>query len=292
MLSTAIPVYQREKICFARDNKKEHKTFALEDNNRKFYLLNAVGNLLLNLCNGKNSLANIHKTLKKRFPDTSSEILQQDIVKLLTNMSIQGFVKWADDFNPFLPQELNFEFKISENICVKGATEDEFKDIMTLVKKVVPTGRENTNHDGFVVLANPIVYSGIYCDLMVRARMFNYSERFYFLEYDSEKIGLLCILDDYPSSTRGIVSLLVLKSDSNTCDNIKSLFKGAIANFNNTCHKFKCSLNTNHVVLNKIDTCLREIGFVREGVYQNEYGNGVDEWVYGKKITELIEPLK
>jgi hypothetical protein len=83
--------------------------------------------------------------------------------------------------------------------------------------------------------------------------------------------------------------MLVLKSKSNASDNIKHLFRGAIANFNNSCHKFKCNLKTNQEALNTIAACLHQIGFVREGVLKDEYGKGIDEWVYGKKLTEQVE---
>jgi hypothetical protein len=288
MLNAAIPVYQKDKICFAREEKKGHQTLALEHNPTNIHLLNATGRLILNLCDGKNSLENIHNALKKHFPDTSSDNLQHYLNKFLTNMSIQGLVNWADDYNPLWPRDSNSQIEISENICVKRATEKEFRDIVVFVQSVIGCGQKNVGHEDFVVIASPIVYSGMYCDLMIRARMFNYSERFFFLECDGEKIGLLCIMDDYPNSTRGIVSLLVLKSKTNACENIQYLFKGAIANFNNTCHKFKCNLTTDHDALNELDTCLHKIGFVREGVYKDEYGNGVDEWVYGKKLTEVL----
>lgn len=290
MLNTAIPVYQKDKICFSREEKRGHQSLVLEQDPTNVQLLNATARLMLNLCNGENSIAKILEALENHFPDASSEILQRDLKQFLTKMSIQGFVKWVDDFNPLWPQESNVEMKIGENTCVKRATEKEFSDIIAFVQRVVSDDQDDESPEDWVVIDRPIVYSGIYCDLMIRARMINYSERFYFLECEGEKIGMLCIIDDYPSSSRGIVSLLVLKSKSNACDNIKHLFRGAIADFNNTCHKFKCSLITDQVALNTIDTCLQEIGFIREGVCKDEYGNGIDEWMYGIKLTEQVEP--
>lgn len=289
MQNAAIPVYQKDKICFTREENKGHQTLVMEQDPSNTHLVNTTGLLILNLCDGKNSIANILEALEKNFPDTSSEILQCDLKQFLTTMSTQGVVKWVDDFNPFWPQESYFEINIDENTCVKRATEKEFSEIVDFVQRVVCDVQEDTNREDFVAIANPIIYSGIYCDLMIRSRMFNYSERFYFLECDGEKTGMLCIIDDYPNSTRGIVSLLVLKSKSNACDNIKHLFRGAIANFNNYCHKLKCSLKTDQVALNTTATCLQEIGFVREGVYKDEYGDGIGEWVYGKKLTQQVE---
>jgi CRISPR/Cas system-associated protein endoribonuclease Cas2 len=180
MLNTAIPVYQKEKTRSAIEKIKGHRAFTLDHNPTNIHFLNANCRLILNLCDGKNSIANIHEALKKHFPHASSEILHGDLKKFLTNMSIQGLVKWADDYNPLCPRESNCEIKIDENICLKRATEKDFSEIVVFLQRVVFDGQQNNHHKDFIVIASPIVYSGMYCDLMIRARMFNYSERFFF----------------------------------------------------------------------------------------------------------------
>jgi len=284
MLDKAIPIYQENNIVFSRQEEDSYLTVLLKEYPGGLKLLNATSREILDLCDGSNTVAQIHTILKKRYPKEKPHNLLRDLKQSLMIMSGESLVKWEGNKNPFLPNQSIFEIRIDPITRVYRANENDFNDIMAIAHEATAHDHNRDGSGLIVVIASPITKAGIYNALMMRARMFNFTERVYFLEYQDVKIGMLCILDDFPMSRRGIISLLILKNKEKACENIQNLFSGGLSDLKKHHNKIKCNLFSDQPEIDTYDACLREIGFVREGLYKNEYTNGIDEWIYGKEI--------
>ncbi|MBW2603508.1 MAG: PqqD family peptide modification chaperone [Deltaproteobacteria bacterium] len=282
MLNKAVPIYQKDAIVFYREEKDGFMTVLLKDSLGGMKLLNATSRNILDLCDGSNSVAQIHSVLKDRFPQETSNTLLRDLKQALMIMTSENLVRWKDDQNPFLLNQSLFEVRHNAQARVYRATENDFNQITDFVKKA--TAQEQTSDDPrlVTVIASSFIRARIFNDLILRSRMFNFTERIYFLEQEGDKIGMLSVLDDFPMSRRGLVNLLTLTNEHNVLEDILYLLGGAISDVKKHISKLKCSLFTDQPDVDNYGACLQKAGFVREGVLKSEYASGINEWLYGK----------
>jgi hypothetical protein len=282
MLDKAIPIYQKDAIVFSREERDGFMTVLHKDSPGGMKLLNATSRNILDLCDGSNSVSQIHSFLKDRFPQETSHTLLRDLKQTLMIMTSESLVKWKNNQNPFFLNQSLFEVRHNALTRVYRATENDFNQVTDLVRKATAQERNGTDSGLITVIASPFMQARIFNDLLLRARMFNFTERIYFLEREGDKIGMLCVLDDFPMSRRGLVNLLTLTNAHNVLEDLLHLFGGAISDVKKHISKLKCSLFTDQSDIDNYDTCLKKAGFVREGVLKSEYASGIDEWLYGR----------
>ena len=284
MLSRAVPVFDESIILFTREEKKGYLTIVSKKDPSGYKIINPTTREIIRLCDGSNDIGQIYNILKKRYPDVQPRILKRDLHQTLIILERDHYIKWKNDFNPFVVSQSSFEVRIDVNTRVVRATESDIDIILNFVNACIEKNeRQKTN--GYInVITSPLVRLGLYKELLLRFRLFNYSERFYFLRKNDQSVGILGVYDDYPMSYRNFVSILGLKESENLCVDIKHLFKAAITDLKKQSSKIKCSLFSTQKHVEIYDMCLREIGFIKEGVLKNEYENGIDEWLYGKLL--------
>jgi hypothetical protein len=284
MLNQAVPIYKKDQISFSREEKEGYMSIAMENAASSLKIFNETTRVILDLCDGSNSIAQIHGTMRQRYPEERSNRLLKDLTQTLMIMSNENIIDWKDDKNPFIPSQSLFEVQYDSDSRVRRATESDFSVITEMAKCAMTQESTASSATTKVIIVHPMAMIGIYNDISLRARLFNFAERIYFIEHNGLATGMLCILDDFPMSCRGIATLLTLSGENCDLDDVSKLFNTAFTDVKKYMEKIKCSLFTDQKEVKTYDSLLQDIGFVREGILQSEYDPGVDEWLYGKVL--------
>jgi hypothetical protein len=284
MITEAFPIENKDIVAFSRREKDGFVTKILSDLPGGTKLLNSTAEEILKLCDGRNTIEIIKNTLCERYPNIKKKEISKDLTQTLLILNRNNLIKWKDNQDPFKVESNIFEIRHDDHIRTFRADESFYHDIHAFLKKCGIIGKNMGKEKNYIGICSSLLRSNIYEELTLRMRIFNYTEIFYFLEQDDELIGMLSVLDDYPISKRGIISLLTLKDNEKKNDQITFLFDILKKDSINKFDKIKFSIAS---TLNNIDyylDCLKNIGFTIEGKLVDEYNKGETEIVLGMSL--------
>jgi hypothetical protein len=286
-LSHAVPVFDQRQIVYTRQEKDGFITLMQKAFPAGMKLINSTANEIINLCDGSNSIDTIFRMLSVRYPGVNESVLKNDILETIIILDKNNIIKWKNKLNPFMLTQPNFEIQIDQDTRVYRACEDDFYDIYDFLNRYCLTdGSAKHKRQRRCVISSDYFMekSGLYQQLFLRYRLFNYSERFYFLERNKEKIGMLSILDDYPISRRAMVTMLACQQTKDRFSVVENLFTIFMKDALNLYSKIKCTLSFQLPQVDQFCACLSGLGFVQEGILRDEYKEGEDILVYSKLL--------
>lgn len=278
-LAHSIPMFD-DKNVFHREEKEGFHTFIKYGIQENVKIINNTAHKIIELCNGNNSVKDIYSELTKLYPDVPEKLIEKDINETLIIFNNNDFISWKDGENPFQKAEPEFQHKTGEYVVKKYVTE-EFKKIHEIIKALfVP---DKSEHKLTSSMISPLVRNGaLYNEVILRNRIFNRGENFYYLEKDNKLMGVLAIIDEYPVANRGIISFTALMSETNPKDFLEKIFEGINQDLGPKITKLKVSLVSTDSNFEEWSTALTACGFVNEGELKHEYGPEENELIFAK----------
>lgn len=188
-MKEAIPVFREENTSFMRQEKKG---FALLISKRhpeaRELVINETAQEIMRLCDGKSSIAQVVGNLKRKYPTVEEEKLHKDVQRVLAKMSRLGVITWVAE-NPFL---LRREEVVNGELCLRiGFEEDISKAREFLHRTRLLEQRSAKCHSSWVKHVSPLVSDLEYDELVLRQKLFAYSEQFFFLTKGDQIEGLI-----------------------------------------------------------------------------------------------------
>ena len=133
MLSSAIPIFNREFLIYLREEKRDYFSYRVLKGvgSERTMLMNSMAHRVLTLCDGKKSVADIIRCQQESYPDVSSKIISHDVNFALTNLTFQGLVRWQTPI-PWKPSS-NYVMSVGENLLLALCDEDSVSAVSDFV---------------------------------------------------------------------------------------------------------------------------------------------------------------
>lgn len=291
-MNDSIPVFSKDNLLYFRDEKEGYMTLISKEHPETMELIiNPTSKEILELCDGKRTISNIYKTFEEWYPKVSKQRLQLDINKTFSTYSRLGIIKWKGG-NPFIDE---MREKIGGDLSISVGYEEHLPIIMDFLNSFgIPTQEYNIPDDYYFYL-NPILLPNQeYKDVVIRQKLFSFSEELFLLREKDELSGLVTIgvpIIQKGKSKAGVINLIIIKKEDII---FKSLIKYALMIFpifsivEPTKINFLSEKEDEDIISH-----LKENGFVSEETRKNEIGFNKDINLYSYYYSEkFIDYLK
>lgn len=149
-----------------------------------------------------------------KYPEVPKKKIKTDIFRTLGSFTRLGIVEWVGD-NPFLYRN---EEPLFDGYSLSVAQEDNLRDIESFIKSMEDLSKVQ---EGIVFYKNPLIVQGEYSELVLRQKLFAFSEEFFLLRKDSEIKGMISIsLPSNPKEFGATIKLFISPQNY-----LKELFK-------------------------------------------------------------------
>lgn len=129
-----IPLYQKNKIPYSREENDGYVTLQLPRNGYPVYrILNRTSAFFLNLMNGKNKISDIINCACLRYGDKNRDSIVEDLEKLLANFWQLNLIIFIKGRRPVLNE---FEKAGVEGTTVRLAFDRDFSEILEFLKHI------------------------------------------------------------------------------------------------------------------------------------------------------------
>lgn len=233
-------------------------------------VFNVVGSEIMKLIDDRKTPRDIKNILVKKYKNVAIHKLFADIDSFLRKMHYMQLIDIEEDDQLRKPNIIysNCEFTILR------CQETDFQMIYELLQK-----QANECIDSFTVREDVVTPLGL------RAKLFNFIEEFYILMESGIPIGLVSILSGKGINSRVSVLSRVKMFSEFSEEQIKKMLTACIDNYVNEiekeCKKIRMViLSDSENAQAQLMETVKQIGFVKVAVLENEYSDGVDELIY------------
>jgi len=286
-MTKARPIFKKENLLYERKEKEGYFTIISKIHpEARELIINRTAREILDLSNGKRSVEEIKDLLSSRYENIPKEKIIFDVSKTLSVFSRLGIVEWIGE-NPFLVKQKE---PISDGHSLYIAQEDDLRKI----EKFIQTAEKSfSGKENFIFYKNPTVTRGEYSELVLRQKLFAFSEEFFLLTKGPEIEGLLSIsVPLYPGEFGAIIKLLICPKRylPELFDYSKGYFPYlAIKDVT----KLKFYESGAEPIKEPLKNFVLEKGFKKEGELKNELGFGKDLIIYSLYYSEeFIKKVK
>lgn len=280
-MQVAKPTFKNEHLEYFRQEKDGYWTFLSKRHPEvRELLVNATGKQVLDLCDGTRTEEDIVKAMKDLYPEAPLDLITKDVSKILTNYSRVAIVTW-DGENPYLFKREQY---LDDDYFGRIGTEEDIEVIMQFAKE---------EQDGKVHFASPFCKDFDFDEIVLRQRIFNYNEEFFFLEKDNKIEGMISVaLPVGNESHAGRIKTINCPKEQ-----LGTLLKYTLDTLPYIGVVKLTKIKVDEDMTNQMDpeilAVLTEEGFFEEVVMKEELGFGRDlrewTWVYEKEYVEKIE---
>jgi len=295
-MNDSIPVFSKDNLMYFRDEKEGYMTLISKEHPETMELIiNPTSKEILEFCDGNRTISDIYKAFEEGYPDVSKKRLQLDINKTLSTYSRLGIIKWKGK-NPFINEmreEIGGDFSISVGY------EEHLPVIMDFLNSFGIHEQEYNIPDDFYFYLNPILLPNQeYKDVVIRQKLFSFSEEFFILREKNKLLGLITMgvpIIQQGKTKAGVINLIVIKKEDEIFKNLLEYILRIFPMFSivePTKIKFFSEKKDKDIISH-----LKENGFVLEGTLKNEIGFNRDITLYSyyydeKFIGDLKAKLK
>ena len=284
------PLFDQSQISYQREEKDGHISVLFDETPElNTQLLNPTMKLIIDLCDGVNSMEHIQSKMKKLFPEVSAETIENDVMKALVLMDRYALLKW-DPESPFVPENKRVRASFPAGFTVTRAMEDDIKKVIHLIDacelvevaldcNAKPRKRRKAWFADSM-MSNPAMFHPV----ILRRRIFNFQETFWIVEKDGETLGCLSLITEFPVKKCSHVNLILFRDGVEPADYLPALLDTAFANLEKDEVKLKMALNSAARNFDEITALLRGSGFVEEARLKDEYDIGVSECIYARHV--------
>lgn len=184
------PIFCESNLIFWREENAGYYTVIPKNFPFINYLIiNPTGKKILDLCNGENTLQKICNELINLYPEVPKEEITKDIAEILFDFSRCDLIQWKGGNNPFM--YIN-EKKLDNGVIISTALDNELKEICQYFESILANYKQQK---GRLTYINPIIRPNDYLsELILRQKLFNYSEEFFLLRENNKINGIITLL--------------------------------------------------------------------------------------------------
>jgi len=291
-MNDSIPMFSKDNLMYFRDEKEGYMTLISKEHPETMELIiNPTSKEILELCDGKRSIPDIYKTFEEWYPDVSKKRLQLDINKILSTYSRLGIIKWKGK-NPFIDE---MKEEIGGDFSISVGYEEHLPVIMDFLNSFGIPKQELYIPDDYYFYLNPILLPNQeYKDVVIRQKLFSFSEEFFILRDKNKLLGLITMgvpIIQKGKSKAGVINLIVIKKEDKIFKNLLEYILRIFPMFSivePTKIKFFSEKEDKDIISH-----LKENGFVLEGTLKNEIGFNKNLTLYSYYYEEkFIKDLK
>lgn len=279
MLLESKPVFRKDALAFIREEKDGHLSILSKD--RPEYhvqLLNRTAKQILDYCDGQNSVDRIHKELMECYPKVAKQRIREDVNKTLVVLHKYGFIDWKGD-SPFEFRQSTFRLRQGKMVVSK-ATEANFKKIASMLKVLSENPDDEKPSIYGLFHLSPNLHSSLYHEILLRQRIFEYREDFYFLEEATKTLGMLSVHNYLPLRKNAEVGVIILEKGKASEVKIRLLLRAACDDNKGKINKLKCRFSSKLKKNEVLESALKNEVFLQEACLQDEISIGEDEIRY------------
>ncbi len=198
------PLFRKENLLYKREERKGYWTVISKVHpEARELIINPTAKKILELSDGSRTIEDIELYFIDKYFGVPEKKIKIDIAKTLSLFSRLGVVVWNGD-NPFLYKK---DEPIADGYFLSIGQEDNLRDIENFIEfseTLSGVRRE------IVFYKNPLVLSGEYSELVLRQKLFAFSEEFFLLKRNSKIEGLMSVsVPDNLKKFGAIVKLLI-----------------------------------------------------------------------------------
>lgn len=268
----AKPIYCEENIAFYReenDNYISIKPKKLINVNE--LVLNHTCKIILQLCNGKNTILDIYEELINLYNakdnSTLKNTIYKDLVQIIHKFTKLSVIEYKEKEYPFMSQ---YEKEIKNGYKLSLADEKDIKDILDFIENY---SKNNKYYN------NPLVKLDEYTDLGIRNALYNYSEEYILIKNDNRINGIITIFySKYKNNNVGYIGLVM--ADLNLLEDVVEYIKLSLKDLMvDRIDKIKYITTEQNEFEKILSKSIEEVGFKYEGILGKEI-DGLDQRTY------------
>ncbi len=271
------PLFDENNLMFFREEKDGYYSMVSKSptSTEMVKIINGTTKLIMELCDGNNSLKDIIGQLIKKFPNVSQELISKDIVNIITNLHQNGFLTFKQDNNLVQLSKPQQKHSVSSNTFVyKANVTDSVK-----ISKLILDKAESQNDAYLLNLYNR---KFTYGKNLLSTRISEESEEVFVLEQNNEIIGVMSINNTCSKFTKSEISMFVIKNDNDLVLNFNRLITFISNDVNSFANKLKVNIISSNEGSNPFEKEILNLGFENEGVFKSEAGDNMAVAVYAK----------
>jgi hypothetical protein len=210
-MKEAKPVFKRENLLYEREEKEGYWTLTSKIHPEvRELIINPTARKILELADGSRTMDEIELDFVNKYPEVPKEKIKTDIFRTLGSFTRLGIVEWEGD-NPFL---YKYEESLTDGYSLSVAQEDSLREIESFIKSTEDFIKSMKDHftiqEEVVFYKNPLIMQGEYSELVLRQKLFAFSEEFFLLRKDSEIKGIISIsLPAHPKEFGATIKLVI-----------------------------------------------------------------------------------
>jgi hypothetical protein len=286
-MKEAKPVFKKENLLYEREEKEGYWTVTSKVHpEARELIINPTARKILELANGSRTMNEIELDFVNNYPEAPKEKIKTDVFGTLGSFTRLGIVEWVGD-NPFLYKK---EEPLTDGYSVSIAQEDNLRNIESFIKSMEDHLKVQ---EGIVFYKNPLITRGEYSELVLRQKLFAFSEEFFLLRKDSEIKGIISIsLPVHPKEFGATIKLVICPEKF-----LKDLFKYSRDYLPYLVVRDVSKMEFYDAIPEPISKNLKgfllEKGFKKEAELKNELGFGKDLVIYSLGYTQdFIKKVK
>ena len=277
---------------FYRDESNDKLLIIPEKLDQNYSIIvNNTGKEILNLCNGKNTIANIIEILKIKFDETNSEKITNDVISFLYNMLNQQVIHEFKEE----PMYTGIDINLNDNYKIHRCGEGDIDNIISTINSIRQEKYESDSSEKLeeVILTNArnkkLAIHKIQ-RLKLRNNLFKFAEEFYILidKKNSKNVSLLAYSDISNKNIQMYEVSIFEYLDEIPSDIITMFISKSIDNLKNEicteCSKIKFYSNSN-IKNDFMMNLFKKNNFTKVGYLKNEYGKGIDKLIFEKYLA-------
>jgi len=255
-------LFSKDNLKYFREEKNEYITvMSKEHPESKELIINPTAKEILYLCNGKRSYSEIVEIMLNKY-DVKRKILENDIRKTLLFYSNLKIIEWLEGENPFIMNHCKV-LSEKEELTAKLAHESDIRKILDFLQNY----KETLNY------YSPYINEGDYSELVLRSKLFSFSEEFFILEKKGVIQGCLGIqMPINQSFTAAAINIILCPENE-----LEHLLKYSISILSKTSvcpiTKIRFIARNENSKDDLIANIVIKCGFIYEGFFRKEIGD-------------------
>ncbi|MBN1696424.1 MAG: PqqD family peptide modification chaperone [Spirochaetales bacterium] len=278
------PHFKSENLLYMREENKGCVTLL-----SKFHpelrelVINKTTKEIIDLCDGQNTIEDIISKMKAKYPMVQSAIITNDVHKILASTSRLMLIQWEHE-NPylFLREEI-----IDDTYGLRIGVEDDLLKIKKFIMDSDILTNGNDVSSSHFYYKNVYVNTYEYDEVLLRQKIFNFNEEFFFLTKNGEIEGLLSFQLPIPPSKAAVLKMCICAKEY-----FRELFRYASDNLPHISvsqlSKIKFIISSKEPVDDSLVELLISEGFGDEGLFRDELGFDHDISVMGLSYDPVL----
>lgn len=241
--------------------------------NNDALIVNSVGIEILNLIDGKRNIKEIKRRLRDKYPQVPLHQLYSDAENYIRNLYGSGLIQMKGEFVMYTGKDIDFK----EGYSIHRCGESEFNRIKKYIEK-----------EAVVSLINAGVSESNYYPLHIRAKLFSFSEEFYFLEKDGEDVAL-CTIISGRNTINHVSSIGMIKQTKDLqaqflADFVKECVNNYKIKLDSECRKIRFTKIIDNPE-RKLGEVFESVGFSQTAIFLNEFGTNQHHAIYDYNLS-------